>query len=61
MLSSSVGPTPNDCLYVYTPDEDGDDEVKETDDADDIYQGPGDDDDDSQKTLDAAAMEVGVD
>ena len=34
---------PNDCLYVYTPEEG--EEVEETDDADDIYQGPGDDDD----------------
>ncbi len=44
---------PNDCLYVYTPDEDPSEvedpaengEVEETDDTDDIYQGPGDDDD----------------
>jgi secreted PhoX family phosphatase len=44
---------PNDCLYVYTPDEEPSEvenpedtgEVEEDDDADDIYQGPGDDDD----------------
>jgi secreted PhoX family phosphatase len=42
---------PNDCLYVFTPDEDPA-EVEETDDADDIYQGPGDDDDGDDRDAD---------
>ena len=38
---------PNDCLYIYTPDETAasQPEPNETDDADDVYDGPGDDDD----------------